>query len=136
MCNVCVAGEAIRNARDGARVEWSETPPKWIMGAREQRGLRIPAKGYARRGSAPLYFRARGAPEGESVYQLRRGMEPWPKRWRRTADLASVAGAYGMDVKWELIPEPVRAWVRGLRPMPTIPELRAARKAAASSRGA
>lgn len=109
MCDVCVAGEALRAGNDGYAS--ARSPDELAYGDPDLSG------------AATVYLRARGEdPEGPALYQLRRGDEPWPAAWSEAEDLAVVAMAYGLDVKWRAVAPAVRAWVCGRGPLPSVRE--------------
>jgi len=51
-------------------------------------------------------------------YQIRLSCLPWPKKWTKTKDLAGSMCHYGLDVRWDAVPKPVRDWVLGKRAKP------------------
>jgi len=51
-------------------------------------------------------------------YQIRLSCLPWSKKWTKTEDLAGSMCHYGLDVRWDSVPKPVRDWVLGKRAKP------------------
>lgn len=111
MCNVCVAS-AVLNATllgDAYNVTWHPSCDDWLANRRRA----------ARSGARTVQMQATGRAEGRARYRLRLKGQRWPSKWSRTPDLAGAVGAYGFDVKWELVPLSVRSWIRGKGRKPT-----------------
>lgn len=140
MCDVCIAGLALRATRcrsrkcmayqDGAilanddapRIPWQNVPSlKFLIGSPGGTAM-----GKSLRPAPAIFVRATGkGPEFKPCrYQLRLDDQEWPEKWTYTKDLAGSMGLYGLDVKWRCKGRLVQDWVRGKRKCPTEQELR------------
>jgi len=132
--------------RKGAEITWHDSPPaiakpKWRtpkMGRLEKLRLKwrrtvSAAKRKAiakkmlnrvshddRNPTPSVCVRAMGksAEYKPAKYQIRLSCLPWPKKWTKTKDLAGSMCHYGLDVRWDAVPKPVRDWVLGKRAKP------------------